>query len=165
MLKTSSALLISSPHQQDPPYRRKRASSVRNQFNLLANRFNKLVSSVSFRIVQRRASFPDSAGRLRLYTPATPANNTRHRATESGTDSMSSRSHSHRRINFNVSEQYEINDIIGEGAYGVVAYVPWHRASFDSLGRRHINLQEQKLRLKRSPLSIIQCSVCVRCEK
>jgi hypothetical protein len=34
---------------------------------------------------------------------------------------MSSRSH--RKVNFNVSDQYEIIDIIGEGAYGVVAYV------------------------------------------
>lgn len=36
---------------------------------------------------------------------------------------MSSRSHS-RKVNFNVSENYEIIDIIGEGAYGVVAYDP-----------------------------------------
>jgi hypothetical protein len=36
-------------------------------------------------------------------------------------DEMSSRSH--RKINFNVSDQYEIIDVIGEGAYGVVAYI------------------------------------------
>jgi len=28
-----------------------------------------------------------------------------------------------RKISFNISEQYEIADIIGEGAYGVVWYV------------------------------------------
>ena len=36
-------------------------------------------------------------------------------------DEMSSRSH--RKINFDVSDQYEIIDVIGEGAYGVVAYI------------------------------------------
>jgi mitogen-activated protein kinase 1/3 len=39
-------------------------------------------------------------------------------------DEMSSRSH--RKINFNVSDQYEIIDVIGEGAYGVVAYILPH---------------------------------------
>ena len=34
---------------------------------------------------------------------------------------MSSRGHT-RKVNFNVSENYEIIDVIGEGAYGVVAY-------------------------------------------
>jgi hypothetical protein len=29
-----------------------------------------------------------------------------------------------RKINFNVSETYEIIDVIGEGAYGVVVYSP-----------------------------------------
>jgi mitogen-activated protein kinase 1/3 len=28
-----------------------------------------------------------------------------------------------RKISFNVSEQYEIQDVVGEGAYGVVWYV------------------------------------------
>lgn len=28
-----------------------------------------------------------------------------------------------RKISFNVSDQYEIQDVIGEGAYGVVWYV------------------------------------------
>ena len=63
--------------------------------------------------VQRRASISHgSADRLRLDTPV---------VTKARSGSMSSRSH--RKINFNVSEQYEIIDIIGEGAYGVVAYV------------------------------------------
>lgn len=30
---------------------------------------------------------------------------------------------SSRKISFNVSEQYEIQDVVGEGAYGVVWYV------------------------------------------
>lgn len=30
-----------------------------------------------------------------------------------------------RKISFNVSDQYEIQDVIGEGAYGVVWYVIW----------------------------------------
>lgn len=45
----------------------------------------------------------------------------------SGTNRIRSESMSlqrHRTINFNVSEQYKIIDIIGEGSYGVVAYVP-----------------------------------------
>ena len=112
--KTSSTLLVSSPPGRTPPPRRKRASSVRNQFSVLANRFSKLVSSVGFQIVQRRASFPDTADRLRLYSPATTTLN------RDCTESMSSRCH--RKINFNVSDQYEIIDVIGEGAYGVVAY-------------------------------------------
>ena len=28
-----------------------------------------------------------------------------------------------RKISFNVSDQYEIQDVVGEGAYGVVWYV------------------------------------------
>ena len=28
-----------------------------------------------------------------------------------------------RKISFNVSEQYDIQDVVGEGAYGVVWYV------------------------------------------
>jgi hypothetical protein len=119
---TSSTLLVSSPSRQQQllpsttttSKGRKRSSSLRNQFTQLANRFNKFVSSVNFQIVHRRASFPDTADRLRLYSPAFI---TRRKTT----DSMSSRSH--RKVNFNVSDQYEIIDIIGEGAYGVVAYV------------------------------------------
>ena len=62
--------------------------------------------------VQRRASISHgSTDRLRLDTPV---------VIRERSGSMSSRSH--RKINFNVSEQYEIIDIIGEGAYGVVAY-------------------------------------------
>jgi hypothetical protein len=30
---------------------------------------------------------------------------------------------SSRKISFNVSEQYDIQDVVGEGAYGVVWYV------------------------------------------
>jgi len=46
---------------------------------------------------------------------------------------MSSRSH--RKINFNVSDQYEILDIIGEGAYGVVAYIFFSRPKLmDQIG-------------------------------
>jgi hypothetical protein len=119
---TSSTLLVSSPSRQQQllpsttttSKGRKRSSSLRNQFTQLANRFNKFVSSVNFQIVQRRASFPDTADRLRLYSPAFISR-------KKTTDSMSSRSH--RKVNFNVSEQYEIIDIIGEGAYGVVAYL------------------------------------------
>ena len=29
-----------------------------------------------------------------------------------------------RKISFNVSEQYDIQDVVGEGAYGVVWYAP-----------------------------------------
>ena len=29
-----------------------------------------------------------------------------------------------RKISFNVSDQYEIQDVVGEGAYGVVWYAP-----------------------------------------
>ena len=69
---------------------------------------------MSFQIVQRRNSF-SGGEQLRLISPE-----------ESSEEQlkelkiMSSRSH--RKVNFNVSEQYEILDIIGEGAYGVVAY-------------------------------------------
>lgn len=34
-----------------------------------------------------------------------------------------------RKISFNVSEQYDIQDVVGEGAYGVVWYV--HNISHD----------------------------------
>lgn len=30
-----------------------------------------------------------------------------------------------RKISFNVSEQYDIQDVVGEGAYGVVWYVQY----------------------------------------
>lgn len=30
-----------------------------------------------------------------------------------------------RKISFNVSEQYDIQDVVGEGAYGVVWYVKY----------------------------------------
>jgi mitogen-activated protein kinase 1/3 len=33
-----------------------------------------------------------------------------------------------RKISFNVSEQYDIQDVVGEGAYGVVWYVEAHEA-------------------------------------
>lgn len=42
-----------------------------------------------------------------------------------------------RKISFNVSEQYEIQDVVGEGAYGVVWYVVFMdgncQADFDQL--------------------------------
>ena len=34
-----------------------------------------------------------------------------------------------RKISFNVSDQYEIQDVVGEGAYGVVWYVPQSHSS------------------------------------
>ena len=89
---------------------------MRNQFSQVTSRFNKFVSLVSFRIVQRRASF-STTDHLRLYTPVQKNQN------KKDEESMSSRNHNHRKIQFNVSDQYEIIDIIGEGAYGVVAYV------------------------------------------
>ena len=36
---------------------------------------------------------------------------------------MASQRQSSRKISFNVSDQYEILDVVGEGAYGVVWYV------------------------------------------
>lgn len=40
-----------------------------------------------------------------------------------------------RKISFNVSEQYDIQDVVGEGAYGVVWYVtPALGKEFMSLG-------------------------------
>jgi hypothetical protein len=99
---SSSAQILVNTTPPPPPYHRRRTSSFRDQFSLLANRLNKLVSSVGFRL---RAS-----NKLRIETPTK----------ESSSEGMSSRSH--RKINFNVSEQYEIIDVIGEGAYGVVAY-------------------------------------------
>lgn len=36
---------------------------------------------------------------------------------------MSRHTSSSRKISFNVSDQYEIQDVVGEGAYGVVWYV------------------------------------------
>lgn len=36
---------------------------------------------------------------------------------------MSSRTGEPRKISFNVSNQYEIQDVVGEGAYGIVWYV------------------------------------------
>lgn len=35
---------------------------------------------------------------------------------------MSRHTSSSRKISFNVSDQYEIQDVVGEGAYGVVWY-------------------------------------------
>jgi mitogen-activated protein kinase 1/3 len=35
-----------------------------------------------------------------------------------------------RKISFNVSEQYDIQDVVGEGAYGVVWYVVTAGSSF-----------------------------------
>jgi len=35
---------------------------------------------------------------------------------------MSRHGSSSRKISFNVSDQYEIQDVVGEGAYGVVWY-------------------------------------------
>ena len=35
----------------------------------------------------------------------------------------SSRNSHHRKPNFNVGENYEVLDVVGEGAYGVVWYV------------------------------------------
>ena len=63
--------------------------------------------------MNRRASNPEDAKLLRLESPST--------AVELEIQKDMSSSRSHRKINFNVSEQYEIIDIIGEGAYGVVA--------------------------------------------
>ena len=68
---------------------------------------------------------------------------------------MSSRSH--RKVNFNVSEQYEIIDIIGEGAYGVVAYILLLKIV--DLDLLCIDQVVKKLPLKRLHLSIIPCSV------
>lgn len=125
---SSAQLLVNTTASSPPPYRRRRTSSFRDQFSLLANRLSKLVSSVSF---QLRAS-----NKLRIETPTK----------ESSSENMSSRSH--RRINFNVSEQYEIIDVIGEGAYGVVAYGPlkWSVLMIDPL---YIGPVDRKLRLKR----------------
>jgi hypothetical protein len=67
--------------------------------------------SASIQKVQRRTSIPNETD-LHLDTVAL--------IKQQLAENMSSRSH--RKINFNVSEQYEIIDIIGEGAYGVVAY-------------------------------------------
>lgn len=50
-------------------------------------------------------------------------------------DEMSSRSH--RKVNFNVSEQYEIIDVIGEGAYGVVAYIHSNEESVNGRSALH----------------------------
>jgi mitogen-activated protein kinase 1/3 len=36
---------------------------------------------------------------------------------------MSNAQRGARKISFNVSEQYDIQDVVGEGAYGVVWYV------------------------------------------
>jgi hypothetical protein len=42
-----------------------------------------------------------------------------------------------RKISFNVSEQYDIQDVVGEGAYGVVWLVhPGHEAWLLTLVRR-----------------------------
>ena len=40
-----------------------------------------------------------------------------------------------RKISFNVSDQYDIQDVVGEGAYGVVWYVPWDKALFSDCVR------------------------------
>ena len=72
---------------------------------------------------------------------------------------MSSRSH--RKINFNVSDQYEILDIIGEGAYGVVAYFPFSRLKLTRLDRLYTNQVDRKSPSRRLPPLTIQCSVFV----
>ena len=70
---------------------------------------------------------------------------------------MSSRSHS-RKVNFNVSETYEIIDVIGEGAYGVVAYlIP--SSPFLIIVLPSIVPAVKKSRSRRSRRSTTQCSV------
>ena len=115
LLVTSSSTSTHQPQQSLPHKRRNRSSSLRAQFSNFANRVvQKFVSSVSFQIVQRRNSF-SGGEQLRLISPEESSEEQLKEVKK-----MSSRSH--RKVNFNVSEQYEILDIIGEGAYGVVAY-------------------------------------------
>jgi hypothetical protein len=66
-----------------------------------------------------------------------------------------------RKISFNVSDQYDIQDVIGEGAYGVVWYVLlivvdciWLTQSA-LLSTSH---QARKSQLRKSPPSITPCS-------
>lgn len=44
-----------------------------------------------------------------------------------------------RKISFNVSEQYDIQDVVGEGAYGVVWYVHPIDRHREARRRQHLN--------------------------
>jgi hypothetical protein len=76
-----------------------------------------------------------------------------------------------RKISFNVSEQYEIQDVIGEGAYGVVWWVITivhsdNQASrLTCPARLSTNPLVRKLPLRRLRPSITPCSACGLCVK
>jgi len=69
-----------------------------------------------------------------------------------------------RKISFNVSEQYDIQDVVGEGAYGVVWYVHGIISSCKSADHYvHIALRftshlAKRLLSKKLLLSITLCS-------
>lgn len=76
-----------------------------------------------------------------------------------------------RKISFNVSDQYDIQDVIGEGAYGVVWYEPLSLPGlFDSRADRTLVLHStshlvRRLPSRRSLHSIIPCFACELYEK
>jgi len=70
-----------------------------------------------------------------------------------------------RKVTFNVSEQYEIQEIVGEGAYGVV----WYKALQRGTKRRKADIAEaqhctshhnKRLPSRRSHHSTTPCSAC-----
>jgi hypothetical protein len=74
-----------------------------------------------------------------------------------------------RKISFNVSEQYDIQDVVGEGAYGVVWYVD---GRFRRKNRTHLtslavplctSLRVRRLPSRRLHPSITPCSAYVLC--
>lgn len=56
-----------------------------------------------------------------------------------------------RKISFNVSEQYDIQDVVGEGAYGVVCSA-LHKPSGQKVAIKKINPMEHSMFLVSTPL-------------
>lgn len=89
--------------------------------------------------------------------------------------SNASNSGGSRKISFNVSEQYDIQDVVGEGAYGVVWYVAVAAlvltTSFVLTSIVHytalpfISLLAKRSPSRRSHRSTIPCSACEPCAK
>jgi hypothetical protein len=68
-----------------------------------------------------------------------------------------------RKISFNVSEQYDIQDVVGEGAYGVVWYVHGLISSYTladwyvHIALRSTSHLAKRLLSRKSLLSITPC--------
>lgn len=75
-----------------------------------------------------------------------------------------------RKISFNVSEQYDIQDVVGEGAYGVVWYVSsslliWLRHKTNESAPRSTSLRVKRWPSKRLRRSSTACSACGLCAR